>query len=141
MNDIIWNHKYIITERKARIYKSALTQILVLIYGAETRPDTVKTRAQMQVTEVKVLRRILRKIRWDRIRNTNIRETGMIICRQRQCTTIDYQKSQEKTNYYAKEEQEDREKDRVKVYRLGKLVTNRSKSYKKNNKNFEKYYS
>jgi len=44
----------------------------ILTYAAETRTDTEKT---MQVTEMKTLRRITNKTKWDRARNDRIRES------------------------------------------------------------------
>ena len=41
---------------------------------AETRTDTAKTRQSLEVTEMKTLRRIINKTKWDRMRNDRIRE-------------------------------------------------------------------
>ena len=40
----------------------------------ETRTDTAKTRQLLEVTEMKTLRRIINKTKWDGIRNDRIRE-------------------------------------------------------------------
>lgn len=49
----------------------------MLIYGAETRPETAKTRTQSQVPEMKFLKKA-RITRWDRIRNENLRKRFQI---------------------------------------------------------------
>ena len=41
---------------------------------AETRTDTAKTRQLLEVTEIKTLRRIINKTKWDRMQNDRIRE-------------------------------------------------------------------
>ena len=64
--------KYLWNEAKVRIYKSIVRPILT--YAAETRTDTAKTRQFLEVTEMKTLRRIINKTKWDRIRNDRIRE-------------------------------------------------------------------
>ena len=60
------------SEAKVRIYKSIVRPVLT--YAAETRTDTAKTRQLLEVTEMKTLRRIINKTKWDRMRNDRIRE-------------------------------------------------------------------
>ena len=72
LNETIWSNKYLQTEAKVRIYKSIVRPILT--YAAETRTDTAKTRQLLEVTEMKTLRRIINKTKWDRMRNDRIRE-------------------------------------------------------------------
>lgn len=76
MNGVIWNNKYLRSDTKARIYKSVLRPILT--YGTEVRQETAGTRRRIQATEMRVLRRIAKKTRWDRVRNENIRETCQV---------------------------------------------------------------
>ena len=72
LNETIWSNKYLRNEAKVRIYKSNVRPILT--YAAETRTDTAKTRQLLEVTEMKALRRIINKTKWDRMRNDRIRE-------------------------------------------------------------------
>lgn len=50
MNDVIWSNKYLRTDTKVRMYNSASRPVLT--YGAEARSDTVKSKTQVQVTEM-----------------------------------------------------------------------------------------
>jgi len=72
LNETIWSNKYLRTEAKVRIYKNIVRPTLT--YAAETRTDTAKTRQLLEVTEMKTLRRIINKTKWDRVRNDRIRE-------------------------------------------------------------------
>jgi hypothetical protein len=72
LNETIWSNKYLRNEAKVRIYKSIVRPILT--YAAEIRTETTKTRHLLEVTEMKTLRRIINKTKWDRIRNDKIRE-------------------------------------------------------------------
>lgn len=57
-------------ESKERIYKSIVRSILT--YAAETRTDTNKIIQMLETTEMKTLRRIAKKTRWDRVKNEKI---------------------------------------------------------------------
>ncbi|XP_057660707.1 uncharacterized protein LOC130896542 [Diorhabda carinulata] len=61
-------NKHLTKETKSRIYKTTLRPIM--IYIAETRPDTKRL---LETTEMKVLRKIARKIFLDRERTENMR--------------------------------------------------------------------
>jgi hypothetical protein len=60
LNETIWSNKYLRKEAKVRIYKSIVGPILT--YAAETRTDTTKTTQMLEVTEMKTLRRIIKKM-------------------------------------------------------------------------------
>ena len=72
LNETMWSNKYLRNEAKVRIYKNIVRPILT--YVAETRTDTAETRQLLEVTEMKTLRRIINKTKWDRIRNDRIGE-------------------------------------------------------------------
>lgn len=42
-------------------------------HGTETRPDTARTKGMLEIAEIKTLRKIDKKIQWNRTRNTDIR--------------------------------------------------------------------
>lgn len=75
LNHAIWYNKYLRQESKLRIYKSVVRPILS--YSAETRSDSVKTRQQLETSEMRVLRKIANKTLRDRERNEHIR----LICK------------------------------------------------------------
>jgi len=58
-------------DSKVRIYKTCIRPIMT--YGIETREETNKTKRMLRVAEIETLRRIMRKTRIDRIRNTDIK--------------------------------------------------------------------
>ena len=62
LNETIWSSKFLRTEAKVRIYKTAVRQILT--YTAETRTDTAKTREILEICMMKSLGRIARKQGW-----------------------------------------------------------------------------
>ena len=76
LNETIWSNKYLRNEAKVRIYKSIVRPVLT--YAAETRTDTAKTVQMSEVTEMKALRRITNRTKWDRARNDRIRESCQI---------------------------------------------------------------
>ena len=45
----------------------------IMTYAVETRPDTVKTKQMLNVTEMNTWRKIMGKTRRDRVRNEEIR--------------------------------------------------------------------
>jgi len=63
--------KNIKVETKAIIYKATVRPIMT--YTADTRPDTAKTKQLLEITEMRVLRRIAGKTLLDRERNESIR--------------------------------------------------------------------
>ena len=72
LNDTVWFNNFLRIEPKVCICKSVVRPILT--YTAETRSDTAKTRQILETTEMKTLRRIMNKIRLDKIRNRDIPE-------------------------------------------------------------------
>ncbi|XP_044749727.1 uncharacterized protein LOC123310328 [Coccinella septempunctata] len=71
LNNTIWKNRNLRMETKTPIYKTTIRPIM--IYTAETRPDTFKTRRLLETTEMRVLRRITGKTMRDRERSENIR--------------------------------------------------------------------
>lgn len=72
LREIVWKNKYLNTESKTRIYKTAVRPIIT--YAAETRSDTNRTLQLMRTVEMKTLRTIQGKTLHDRIRNEDIRQ-------------------------------------------------------------------
>lgn len=71
LREIVWKNKYLKTESKVKIYKTAVRPIIT--YAAETRPDTSRTLQMMRTVEMKTLRSIQGKTIYDRVRNEDIR--------------------------------------------------------------------
>ncbi|XP_048524753.1 uncharacterized protein LOC125505293 [Dendroctonus ponderosae] len=70
------NNKYINTESRVKIYKTAVTPIIT--YAAETRPDTSRTLQMMKTVEMKTLGSTQGKTLEDRVRSEDIRmQCGM----------------------------------------------------------------
>ena len=67
LRDVVWNNKYMSKDFKTRIYKTRTGPILT--YAVETRAKTTKTKNQLQVAEMKVLRSISGLSLRDKVRN------------------------------------------------------------------------
>ncbi|KAJ4451851.1 hypothetical protein ANN_03329 [Periplaneta americana] len=73
VRDVVWKNKYLNTESKIKIYKTAVRPIL--IYGTETIVETIKkTKQLMRTTEMNTLRTILGKTRLDKAKNETVRQ-------------------------------------------------------------------
>lgn len=76
LNYSIWYNKHLKQDSKVRIYKSIIRPILT--YAAETRSETIRTQQQLEVAEMRVLRKITNHTLLDKERNRNIREVCKI---------------------------------------------------------------
>ena len=72
INKTIINKKEIEPKTKLQIYQSIY--LPTLLYGCETWARTTKVDSQVTAAEMKYLRRVANKTRWDRERNSKIRE-------------------------------------------------------------------
>lgn len=72
LREVIWRNKFMTTESKMRVYKTAVRPILT--YAVETRADTKRTKQKMNTVEMKVLRSIKGLTLRDRQTNSSIRE-------------------------------------------------------------------
>jgi hypothetical protein len=57
LNNTIWRNKYSRKETKTTLYKTVPVVRPIMIYTAETRPDTARTQRLLETTEMKVLRK------------------------------------------------------------------------------------
>jgi hypothetical protein len=71
LKDCIWKNKHMSIKSKTKIYKTCVRPVMT--YGIETRADTVRTKALLRTSEMRILRCITGKTLRDRIRNTEIR--------------------------------------------------------------------
>lgn len=76
LNHSIWQNQYLRKDTKVRIYKAVIRP--VLSYAAETRADSKKICQMMEVSEMRVLRKITNKTLRDKEPNINIRQTCQI---------------------------------------------------------------
>ncbi|XP_056648765.1 uncharacterized protein LOC130453177 [Diorhabda sublineata] len=60
LNSTIWVDKHLTKETKSRIYETTIS--LIMTYTAKTRTDATKTKILLEITEMKVLRKIAGKI-------------------------------------------------------------------------------
>ena len=72
LRDVVWSNLYIRTYSKIRTYEACIRPMKT--YGTEELEDINKTKSMLRVTEMKTLRIIVRKIRRDRVRHTDVRE-------------------------------------------------------------------
>lgn len=51
--DIVWRNKYLLTERKVKIYKCCVGNVRT--YGIKTRIDIIKIKSLLRITKMKIL--------------------------------------------------------------------------------------